>query len=52
PNATVFEETPNDQIVNGTSFIVIVSNPIPVTAYNLSLINDYIVAGPSLYQAS
>ncbi|OXG26218.1 hypothetical protein C360_06819 [Cryptococcus neoformans Bt15] len=52
PNATVFEETPNDQIVNGTSFVVIVSNPIHVTPFNLSLITDYVIAGPALYQAS
>ncbi|CED85588.1 hypothetical protein [Phaffia rhodozyma] len=52
PNGTVFDSTPDDAIVNGTSFVTIVSEQLPVTSYNLSLINDYVVAGPSIYQAS
>jgi hypothetical protein len=40
PSGVVFDSTPNDPIVNGTSFVVIVSNPLYVTPYNLSLIND------------
>jgi hypothetical protein len=52
PNGTVFEQTPLDPIINGTTFVVIVSEMLPVTPYNLSLINDYVVAGPAIFQAA
>jgi hypothetical protein len=46
PDAPVLE-TPDDQIIYGTSFVVLVNNPLCVTPFNLSLINDYIVARPA-----
>jgi len=52
PNGTVFEQTPLDPIVNGSSFVAIVSEMLPVTSYNLSLINDYVVAGPAVFSAA
>jgi hypothetical protein len=51
PDAPVLE-TPDDRIINGTSFVVLVNNPLYVTPFNLSLINEYIVAGPAIYQAN
>lgn len=52
PNGTVFPETPDDPLVNGTSFVVIVDKDLYVTSYNLSLINAHVVAGPAIYRAS
>lgn len=48
PNGTVYAETPNDPIVNGTSFVVITSKDLYVTPYNISLMNDFVVAGPAV----
>jgi hypothetical protein len=52
PNGTVFPETPDDPIVNGTSFVVIVDKDLFVTPYNLSLIVPNVVAGPAIYRSS
>jgi len=41
-------------IVNGTMFVAIVDGLAPslnITAYNLSMLNSHIVAGPAIYQA-
>lgn len=63
PNGTVFPpadfkqlnisgiETNNNGIVNGTMFVAITDEDLPVTPYNLSLVNPHVVAGPALYQA-
>ena len=40
-----------DPAVNGTLFIAITDSDIFLTPFNLSLINDHVVAGPALYQA-
>lgn len=50
PNATVFPQS-NNTIVNGTAFVVLVDEAIPVTPFNLTKINEHVVAGPALYQA-
>jgi len=44
PSGTVFNGTPDDNIANGTMFIALTSTDLPVTPYNLSLLNDYILA--------
>jgi hypothetical protein len=41
----------NDFIVNGTMFIALTNSNPHLTPANISLINDYIVAGPELYTA-
>lgn len=48
PNGTVYAKTPNDPIINGTSFVVITSKDLYVTPYNISLVNDFVVAGPAV----
>lgn len=46
-NSTIAGASTNDNgIVNGTIFVA-----LPVTPFNLSLINPHVVAGPSIYQA-
>lgn len=32
-------------------FIALTDTDLPVTPYNLSLVNPHVVAGPALYQA-
>lgn len=49
PGGIVYNGT-DDNIVNGTMFIAAVSEPLNVTPYNISLLNDYIFAF-GLYQA-
>jgi len=63
PNGTVFPpedftqvnitgaSTNYNGIVNGTMFVAITDTNLPVTPYNLSLVNPHVVAGPALYQA-
>ncbi|KAI0692744.1 Rds1 protein [Cerioporus squamosus] len=42
---------PNESFINGTMFVVITDdNPI-ITPFNVSMLNDHIVAGPALYQS-
>ena len=50
PNTTVFPRT-NSTIVNGTAFVALVDEKVPVTSFNLTEINEHVVAGPALYQA-
>ncbi|KAL1956111.1 hypothetical protein VTO42DRAFT_7630 [Malbranchea cinnamomea] len=40
-----------DPMVNGTVFIAITDADFYLTPFNLSLINDHVVAGPAVYQA-
>jgi hypothetical protein len=48
PNVTVFAD---DQLVNGTMFVMLTdANPF-LTPANISLINQHIRAGPALYQS-
>jgi hypothetical protein len=35
----------------GTMFIALTDMKVPVTAFNLSMINPHVAAGPFLYQA-
>lgn len=51
PNGTIFDTTPDASVVNGTSFLAIVDQDLYVTPYNLSLLNDHILAF-GLYQAN
>ncbi|WVR03165.1 hypothetical protein IAU60_000155 [Kwoniella sp. DSM 27419] len=51
PNGTVFPTTPEDGVVNGTMFIALTDSNPYVTPYNLSLLNDVIIAF-GLYQAN
>ena len=38
-------------IVNGTMFVMLVDTDLFVTPYNMSLLNDHVVAGPAVYQS-
>jgi hypothetical protein len=40
-----------DPAINGTMFVALTSENVTFTAFNLSLINPIVVAGPSIYQA-
>jgi len=51
PNGTVFEDTPENPIINGTVHIALTDTDLYVTPYNLSLLNDHIFAF-GLYQAN
>ncbi|KAG9247845.1 hypothetical protein BJ878DRAFT_129424 [Calycina marina] len=48
PDVSTYE---GDPAINGTMFIAITDTMIPYTAFNLSLINPHVFAGPFLYQA-
>ncbi|KAK9238645.1 hypothetical protein V1525DRAFT_341233 [Lipomyces kononenkoae] len=50
PNDTVFPDV-NEQVVNGTMFIVATDANISVTPYNISELNSHVVAGPGQYFA-
>jgi hypothetical protein len=50
PNGTVFADT-DDSIINGTMFLGLTDTNLYVTPYNLSLLNDHIIAW-GLYQAN
>ncbi|KAF8643236.1 hypothetical protein AX16_009125 [Volvariella volvacea WC 439] len=50
PGLRVFGED-TATIVNGTTFVAITDTNLPVTPFNLSLVNSHIVAGPAVYQA-
>lgn len=39
----------DDGVVNGTNFVALISEDVYVTPYNLSLLNDVIVAGPAVF---
>ncbi|KAI0779322.1 Rds1 protein [Fomes fomentarius] len=42
---------PNETFINGTMFIMITdTNPV-ITPFNVSMLNEHIVAGPALYQS-
>lgn len=52
PNGSVYDiKGYYDPIVNGTMFVLIVDTDLHVTPYNISLLNDHVVAGPALYQS-
>lgn len=38
-------------LINGTIFVALTDAVIPVSPFNLSLINPHVVAGPAIYQA-
>jgi len=44
PGGVVFDSTPTNGVINGTSFIGLSVKDLYVTPYNLSLLNDYLVA--------
>jgi hypothetical protein len=44
--------TSGDAILNDTNFVAITSKDLFVTPYNISMINPYVVAGPSTIQYS
>merc|ERR1712059_172340 len=48
PNATVYEN--GQQIVNGTMFIAVTDTDMPLTPFNLSMINPHVLA-LGVYQA-
>lgn len=48
PNVETFA---GDPAANGTLFIAITDSDLFLTPFNLSLINEHVVAGPALYQA-
>jgi hypothetical protein len=49
PNATLFY--PENQIVNGTVFVVLTDCDLYVTPHNISAILPHVRAGPAIYQA-
>lgn len=48
PDLETFE---GDPAINGTMFVALVDKKVPLTAFNLSMVNPHVVAGPALYQA-
>lgn len=40
-----------DPLINGTMFVALTDAALPVSPFNLSLINPHVVAGPAVYQA-
>ncbi|KAE9394335.1 hypothetical protein BT96DRAFT_827861 [Gymnopus androsaceus JB14] len=50
PNGTIFggDTAP---VINGTMFVVITDSDPFLTPFNISLLNEHIVAGPALYQS-
>ncbi|PPQ74043.1 hypothetical protein CVT24_012345 [Panaeolus cyanescens] len=50
PGGRVFGDN-TAPIVNGTMFVAITDQDIHVTPFNISFLNDHIVAGPALYQS-
>ena len=45
-------QPPADGVINGTIFIAIVDADPFITPHNISMLNEHIVAGPAIYQAS
>nr|VWO99603.1 Acetylornithine/succinyldiaminopimelate aminotransferase (ACOAT) (DapATase) (Succinyldiaminopimelate transferase) (EC (EC [Ganoderma boninense] len=43
---------PFDSAISGTMFVAVVDAPTYVTPHNVSVLNEHIVAGPAVYQAS
>jgi hypothetical protein len=41
----------NNPAINGTMFVILISENITLTPFNLSIINPFVVTGPILYQA-
>ncbi|KAJ6526460.1 Rds1 protein [Mycena capillaripes] len=50
PNGTIFGNGSNP-LINGTVFIAVTDNNTFVTPFNLTEINQHIVAGPAIYQS-
>jgi hypothetical protein len=48
PDVSTYE---GDPAINGTMFIALTDTMTPYTAFNLSMINPHVAAGPFLYQA-
>jgi len=48
PDVATYE---GDPAINGTMFVALTDAMLPYTAFNLSLINPHVFAGPFLYQA-
>lgn len=48
PNLETYQ---GDPAINGTVFIAVTDDDLFVTPFNMSMVNDHIVAGPALYQA-
>jgi hypothetical protein len=48
PNMSTFK---GDPMVNGTIFVALTDQIVPITPFNLSNVNPYVVAGPAVYQA-
>ena len=48
PNTSTYQ---GDPAINGTMFVALTDANITYTAFNLSMINPHVVAGPALYQA-
>ena len=46
PGGVVFSD---DGIVNGTNFLLLAQDPPFVTPYNLSILDDVIMAGPAVF---
>ncbi|CZT51895.1 probable protein rds1 [Rhynchosporium secalis] len=48
PDVSTYE---GDPAINGTMFIALTDSNAPYTAFNLSMVNPHVAAGPFLYQA-
>ncbi|RPD54764.1 Rds1 protein [Lentinus tigrinus ALCF2SS1-7] len=42
---------PDESFINGTMFVMITDDNPVITPFNVSMLNDHIVAGPALYQS-
>ncbi|KAI0746048.1 Rds1 protein [Earliella scabrosa] len=42
---------PNESFINGTIFIMITDDNPVITPFNVSMLNEHIVAGPAIYQS-
>lgn len=43
---------PFDGVISGTMFVAVVDAETYITPHNISMLNEHIVAGPAIYQAS
>ncbi|EPX74939.1 uncharacterized protein SOCG_02418 [Schizosaccharomyces octosporus yFS286] len=50
PSVHVYNDS-TQQVINGSSFVVLTDIALPVTPFNLTAINEHIVAGPLVYSS-
>ncbi|KAL2315253.1 Protein rds1 [Schizosaccharomyces pombe] len=50
PSSHLYNDS-TQQVINGTNFLVLVDEAIPVTPFNITAINEHVVAGPLVYES-